>query len=404
MSGEHTFAYRGRRADGEAVSSVIRAPDRRSALLRLESDGIVPLSLNVQEDGAPLLRLRQHRDEAGDRLLVLQQIAVLTGAGIPLLEAVESVAAALTDRAISVRLLGTATALRRGDSIAGAFEAGLQGYPAHVYALIRVGETNGNLAMVLEEAVRQLRFAQALRRDVLNALAYPAFLVIAAASAFAFLFTVVVPRFAEMIGPARTDIGGLSRFILDLGAIFHANPLALPLIASGVVLAVWWTTMTPEGRGQAAHVLSELPGFGGLVIAGHRAAWARLMALAVNSGVGILDAAALSFEAAPAGRFRDRLSGSVGALRAGRPVAEAFGASGALDAIDRSLLHTGQAAGKLGAMFTVIADRHEEDLRSAMKRGTALLEQAAVALVALVIGAVVLGLVGAMTSVYESIG
>jgi hypothetical protein len=63
-----------------------------------------------------------------------------------------------------------------------------------------------------------------------------------------------------------------------------------------------------------------------------------------------------------------------------------------------------QAAGKLGAMFIVIADRHEEDLRTAMKRGTALLEQAAVALVAIVIGAVVLGLVGAMTSVYESIG
>lgn len=400
---EQTFAYSARKPDGAAVRGVIRAPDRRTALLRLEDEGVVPLSLREQASGSPLA-FHQRGDAESDRLLVLQQIAVMTGAGIPLLEAVDSIADALAGRAIAANLAATATRLRSGDSIGEAFRIGLPFYPPHVHALVRVGEANGKLGGVLDEAVRQLRYEQTLRRDVTNALAYPAFLVVAAVLALGFLFAVVVPRFAEMIGPGRSDIDGLPGMVLAIGAMVDAYPLPMLAFAASLVALVIWPTVTPEGRRQAGRVLSEAPLIGDLVTGAHRAAWARVMALAVTAGVGILDAAALSFSAAPEGRFRDRLSGSIAALRSGVPIADAFGASGALDAIDMSLLRTGQTSGRLGAMFTVIADRHEADLRTAMKRLTAVIEQVAVALVALVIGVVVLGLVGAMASVYESIG
>ena len=59
-----------------------------------------------------------------------------------------------------------------------------------------------------------------------------------------------------------------------------------------------------------------------------------------------------------------------------------------------SLLRTGQKSGKISAMFMVIADRHEENVRAGMKQLTTILEQLAIGLVALVIGAVVIGLVG----------
>lgn len=398
------YSFRGRRADGAEVSDIIAAADRVSAILQLEQEGVTALSLE-ERGGArerPATALR--RETSADRLLVLQQISVLSRAGIPILEGVESIASTLSERSISGRLAEAGTALRRGEGIAAALKSALPGYPPHVYALIRVGETNGNLADVLEEAVRQLKYEQALRRDIANALSYPTFLVCAALAALTFLFMVVVPRFADMIGTERGTIDGLSRLVLDVGGLVHAHPLATLCSLGALVSVAVWSVTNPEARGRMLGALSRWPIVGERIVGAQRAEWARIMAFAVSTGVGILDAASIAFDAIPAGPFRERLNGSVRALRRGEPIADAFGASGALDAIDMSLLRTGQKAGKIGAMFTVIADRHEDDVRAGMKRMTTILEQVAIGLVALVIGTVVIGLVGAMTSIYETIG
>jgi type II secretory pathway component PulF len=403
MTSEKSFAYRGKGPDGADVAEIVRAPDRKTALLSLQQQGVTILSLEERsQDGHA--RSRGTRERSDDRLLVLHQLAVLSRSGIPILEAVESIAAALQGRPVASRLTLAAAALRRGDAIAPSMRTVFPQFPEHVHALVRVGERNGNLADVLEEAVRQLRFQAALKRDVLNALIYPLFLLSAAFLAVAFLFLVVVPRFAAMLGPARADLTGLSAAVLDIGVFVHAYPAPV-LGGVGIVLGMCaWLALAPDGQRLALKTLSRWPVIGDRIAAAQRADWARIMAFAVSSGVGILEAATLAFNAAPEGRFRDDLTGSIRALRRGEPIAEAFGASGALDAIDMSLLRTGQRSGQLGAMFTLVADRHEERVRTELKRGMALLEQAAIALVALAIGIVVIGLVGAMTSMYESIG
>jgi type II secretory pathway component PulF len=404
MTVARRFAVRGRRADGTDVVDTIRAPDRRTAILQLAQEGVTAISVTESRDRTTPFNPGGKRETEGDRLLVLQQIAILSRAGIPILEAVESIASALAGRSISSRLLEAARGLRRGERIATALKSSLPDYPAHVYALIQVGEANGNLADVLEEAVRQLKYQRALKRDIVNALSYPAFLVVAAMCALAFLFAVVVPRFAVMLGTARDDMDGLPRAVLDIGAFVNAHPVVTLTVLCALAGAAAWTVITPEGRRRSLRMASDWPIVGDQIIATQRAEWARLMALAVSTGIGILDAAALSFDATPAGPFRERLTGSIRALRRGDAVADAFGASGALDAIDMSLLRTGQRSGALGEMFVIIADRHEEAVRAGMKRFTGILEQLAIAIVATVIGTVVIGIVGAMTSIYETIG
>jgi len=126
------------------------------------------------------------------------------------------------------------------------------------------------------------------------------------------------------------------------------------------------------------------------------------MSLAMGAGVGVLEAATLARAAVANGPLDAALEKSVAALRDGREVDVAF--APALARADRSLLRAGQRAAALPEMFAVIADRHEDDLRDALKRLTAMVEPAAIAIVALAIGAVVLSLVTAMTGIYDTIG
>jgi general secretion pathway protein F len=91
-------------------------------------------------------------------------------------------------------------------------------------------------------------------------------------------------------------------------------------------------------------------------------------------------------------------------LRSGRPVDEAFVNAGVLAPVDASLVRAGQRSGALAEMFRNVADRNENSMRDALKRLTVLVEPIAIGLVALMVGAIVIGLVSALTSIYESIG
>jgi len=90
-------------------------------------------------------------------------------------------------------------------------------------------------------------------------------------------------------------------------------------------------------------------------------------------------------------------------IRTGSPIEAAFAREHALGAIDASLVRAGARTGSLPAIFTFIADQHEARLRADLKRLTVILEQAAIAIVASAIGSVVIGLVTALTGVYEAI-
>ncbi len=399
-----TFRYRGVTADGRKVNDEIAAATRQEALRRLGSDGIVVTELDLKPENTaqrtPLLGARKM--DAEQRIVMLRQLALMSRAGVELLEAVETVAQGLGGDA-GQRLRAVATSLRRGDRLSDGMRAHLTGLPNYVYALVAAGEASGRLDQVLDDAARQLAFEDRVRRDVGSALTYPVFLIIAGTAAIGFLFYEIVPRFADMIGTDSAKLDGLARVVIEGGLAFRKNAfLIVGLLATiGATIAV--SAATPGGKRTLYDVAMRFPALGKILQEREQSTWARVMHFSLSNGVGILDATALSASSLPLGRFRTGLASVVRAIRSGKKIDEAFAEANLLSNLDRSLLRAGQRSGALPAMLGFIAERHEEALKDAIKRGTALVEPIAIGIVALAIGTVAIGLVTAMSSVYESV-
>lgn len=399
---ERRYILRAVGEGGKMTTQTIEAPTRADAMRRAMQSGVAVLELKEEISAAAAPRRRKlSRDHA---ILILRQLSVMIGAGIQLLDAIETLAASLPGTEAAERLRATAQALRRGDRLGDALEAALPVYPAYVYGLVRAGDASGKLARVLDEAAQQLAFERRIARDVTNALTYPAFLVVSGAASVAFLLYAVVPRFAVMLQSSRTAPSGFSKFVLDAGVAFHANaPTILVIMAAGT-FGLWALLRAPSTRAGAAQLAHATPGLGALLMARQRTAWARVAALSLDAGVGILDAIALAAGALPDGRLKTAVSSTIPALRAGRNIDVAFRDAGAISEIDASLLRAGQRSGALPRMLHAVADRHEEDLRDALKRLTVIVEPLAIATVALMVGGIVLALASALVGVYESIG
>ena len=206
-----------------------------------------------------------------------------------------------------------------------------------------------------------------------------------------------------MIGDNRANLTGLAGFVIGAGEFFRGNALlilgAVALLAVSAAAAV----STPNGRIQMYNAALSIPVLNQMLAARERATWARIMAFALRSGVALLEAADLASASAPEGSFRRGLTSAARQIRAGKRIDEAFAEPNLLSNMDLSLLRAGQRTGALMEMFGYIAEKYEQDLRVSLKRVTSLIEPIAIAFVALAVGAVAIGLVTAMSSVYDNV-
>jgi general secretion pathway protein F len=377
---------------------VVAARDAASAIRSVSGDGVVVLGVQESVDTQ---NKKQSREDA---ITVLRQLGVMLRAGVDLLEALETIAQTMRSRPIAAPVRATMTALRSGDRLDAAMRTATPFYPEYVFALVRAGESSGKLGLVLDEAALQMAFEQRTARDIQNALTYPAFLLLSGAASIAFLLYFVVPRFADMLRNARADLSGLSGFVINAGVYFSDNAALVLLLAALVLAALWALPRSPDGARALSAIAHTTPGLRSLLVARRRASWTRIMALALGAGVDILDATRLAINALPEGAMKHGATGAIPALRAGRPIGEAFKSTGALGEVDASMLRAGERSGALAEMFAAISRRYEDDTRDGLKRLTLVVEPISIALVASLIGLIVFGLVSALAGIYESIG
>ena len=401
MTDQLTFQYEAAGRDGRMVKGMIGAADEALAMRRLAADGLTVV--RIRPAAAPKAEGRERGLKTAERGLVLRQMALMLEAGVSLLEALDTVAQGMQARKGRRQFQAAIAALRRGESLGDALEEHAPGFPDYVYAMARVGEASGRIAEVLKEAAEQMAYEDRLQRDFANAMTYPAFLCFAGVAAVGFIFTQVVPRFGAMIGDDRENIPAMSRWVLQAGEFANANLGVVAVTAALVIAAIVLIVKNAAFRERAYTVAHGLPVVGPVIQSREIASWARLTAFALNNGVPLLSAAALSRAAVPIGPFRQGLDLLESDLKAGMTLDASLGAHTRLEAMDLSLLRAGQKSGAVGAMFGFMADNYEARLRDRMKRMTSLLEPMAIAVISIVVGFVALSLVLALSSVYEGV-
>lgn len=398
---ERAFRYSAVGRDGHRVSDVIHAADERAALRRLTSDGLTVT--RVAEVGAARRKTRARGLRLAERVLVMRQLALMLEAGVPLLEALETVTLGIEAETGRRQFEAVSAALRGGDALGKALAEHAPGFPDYVYAMADIGEASGRVPEVLRQAAEQMAYEHALRREFVNALTYPAFLAAAGLAAIGFIFIEVVPRFSAMIGENTTRMPGISRAVLALGNFASANLLLVLLGLGGLVALAAVALTQPPVREQLRRLAYGVPILGSVLRTREIATWARLTAFALANGLDILSAAALSRRAIHDGALRRGLAAFETDLKAGVAIDASLAANTSLQPMDLSLLRAGQRSGALAKMFGFLADSYEARLKDAVKRFTAVIEPTAIGLISIIVGVVALALVMALSSLYETV-
>src|SRR5438132_6296567 len=228
------FRYRAARADGGIVEGLVDASSASQASATVTDRGLFPLTVTPAPTAETSRRPASRRDLA----VVFQSIAALVSAGVPLERAVAS-SEALARGALRDTLAAARTRLHEGEGLAQALGRACGVVPGIVLGMLRAGERGSQLPLAIGQVATHLEQEAELVARVRQALAYPLLLAVVGIASILVIGTVIVPRFAELLGDLGQEVPPATRILLlGAGLLSHywflLVPAAAGLVARGV--------------------------------------------------------------------------------------------------------------------------------------------------------------------------
>ncbi len=393
------FRYEAVNAQGATVQGNIMAADEQDALLQLRSQSLTPIALNATAAPHANRSRRRQRITQNDKIMVIRELAVLLKAGIPLTDAVQSLAEAREGTTMGDSLARTARALNAGQPFVTALADANISFPMYVNQLSATGEMTGKLAPALADAAKQMEYDDKVNQELRNSLIYPVILVLAGVSAVLLIFFFVVPRFANLIkGSRATDIPEISLWVINSGLFFRAHWLWFLGAAIIAGLGFYVSVREEAGRTRWLSRLSKLPLIGEWLTEAETGRWATTLGTLLSNRVPILSALELSAQGLRFPDMRRNVQFVVRDVRGGATLADTVAKYGVVNATGVNLIRVGEKSGELPQMVATLGELHSESGRNRMKRFLLMLEPIAILSIGAVIGVIMVAIMLAITS------
>lgn len=397
------WQYRAYSANGEVISGRLSAESETAAFGTLERLGLSPISLR------PLVRrTKKHLFKLGgnsqqDNLVFVKQLSTLMTAGIPMLNALASLAELQSDETERLKMVSVGEALRQGRSLSDAIKQHMPALPSYVPYLVEIGEETGDMSQALDSASVQLERDLAVSRDIKAALTYPMFLVAFGIAAVAFMFAVVVPQFSAMLNKSGAALPTISVVVITAGNFMrdHLNEMGLGVVTLVATLALlsrkaWFTEALFQ-------MTLWLPGIGRVIRLNESTRWASMLATLLASRVTITQAILVANRIIKDRRLRTSLGLVENAIRRGARLSDSLEDFTTLDLRVVEMVRIGEQSGGLDRMLTSAADLLRAEADNARKRFIAMIEPLAVLVIGGCIGSIVVGLMLAISSIYDKV-
>ena len=397
-----TFFFRAVAGDGKLRTGSLTAESDKTVARELLKQGLTPIYVGVEQKRGFELKLPAFViGRRRDVLFFTQELSTLLNATIPVDRAL-AITAELTEHPqFRFIVLDILRVLKGGKSLADSLAV----HPAYFSDLfvnmVRAGEASGNLAPVFDRLADFERSRDELRNYIISSMIYPALLALVGLGSIFVLMDFVVPRFAAVFADSHLKIPVPTMMMLEVSKVVQAYwwMAASALLAAAVALRAY--IQTTPGRLWWDALRLRVPLLGDALRKAETARFARSMATLVSNNVPLVQ----SIGIAAAILNNRKIAGALGevaqGVKRGEGIAAPVRKAAVFPPLAAHLLTVGEETGRLDQMFARMAEIYETDTRAAIKRFTALFEPLIILVMGVLVGALILSMLLAITSIND---
>ena len=360
------FEYTALDIKGREKSGVLEGDAARQIRQQLRELGLTPLSVEEvqQREERSSRKFFRTKISATDLSLITRQWATLVRSGMPVEEALRTVAQQSEKARLKSMVVAVRSRVMEGHSLASA----LADFP-HIFselyrATIEAGEQSGHLEVVLERLADYTETRQQISQKMSQAMIYPVLLTLVAIAVVVGLLTFVVPKIVQVFESIGQELPALTKGLIATSEFLSSNGVYL-LFALLLVVVIFSYLMRIENFKKSYHrLLLRLPLVGRMVKSVNSARFARTLSIVASAGVPILDGLRISSQVIANLPMREAVLSAANKVREGAAISTALDASKYFPPMTIHLIASGEASGNIENMLERAADSQEREMEA----------------------------------------
>ena len=343
-----------------------------------QADSVEALTRQLKKQQITLLHARERKARKIPFAVIqafLAELSPLASNGIPIDRALQIVGEDSGDPKIGELAAQLRKGIKRGESLSQALSQSGR-FDSLLVALVRVGETSGELPRVLAIMETHYQEARQTRRDLVAALSYPAILALVSLLSIIGLALFVVPVFRDIFDEKAQQALPLGTKILFAGSEYLIRyGAALTLVLAGLGSGLSLLVQRHDGANRLwHHFLLNAPLIGRIRGLFEAFKLSKALSIMMERGVPLVQAAEIAHPLLANRIQREGFAACVQALRKGEPIPQAIARIPGLPVQFHRYIKLGNETGNLGPNLGKAADLLRDDFKSRLKSLIAVLD------------------------------
>lgn len=407
--------------DGAVAVGTVAAADRPSALRALAQRGVAALELQALGSGraarassaaSPARSATAQRTTTVQRPTIkraelanlVREIATATEAGLPLLQALQTVRRQAAGRAMPVILDFVIERVEAGRPLHQAASDYGPPFDEMTVGMLRAADTTGRMAEVLHQLADLLERQVELRREVQGAVVYPAIVACLIAASIAVLVVFVLPRILDsIVGQVNLELPLPTRILLGISDFVVTWWW---LLGAGVIAGIYaWKgwIIQPQNRLAFDRSMLRLPVVGRLARDVAVARFTRTLGTLVSAGIPILQALKVVRDTLGNRAMMAAIDEVTDRVSSGASIADPMERSGLFPPLLVQIVNIGEKSGRLEAMLMHAAGAFDRQVNASLKVFTSILPPLLIVVMAVVASFVLAGMLLPILQMQEAI-
>jgi len=368
------YKYKAIDSYGKTVSGEVEAVNEDLAAKLVKKRGYIVLGISHSRSQFGFLNRYKSRVSQADVTVFTRQLATMTNAGLPIVEALSilRMQSKANLQAVFSQILAD---VEGGESLSTAMKKHSRIFSPTYLALVKSGETGGVLDKVLDRLADNLEKQQEFRGKVKGALIFPAIIVVGMIIVAIVMMVFVIPKLTDLYTQFDAELPFTTRLLLGFTGIFTKYWYLAAIV---IFIAGWSFSLyrkTTQGQHQIAEIMFKIPIFGDLQKEIILTELTRTLSLMVGSGVPILEGLSVTAGVVENVIISDALKDVSNQIEKGFPVAFAFAKHpDAFPYILSQMVSVGEETGKMEEVLAKVSHIFEVSSEQKVKALTAAIE------------------------------
>jgi MSHA biogenesis protein MshG len=360
-------------ANAGQVADILRQKDLIPVSIKAENSSTAALAGTLGVNGstatgsAAPVKWPPPKVIAEDVMLFSRQIHTLLKAGVPILRALSGLQETTTNLAMKKVIYELRRSLEGGVDLGNSVALHPKVFDSFYVAMIRVGETSGQMDHIFFRLYKHMEFEQFMRKQVKSALRYPSFVVTAMVAAIGVINVMVIPAFESVFKSLGSELPLPTRILMGMShfTIEYGWWVVGAAVVAHLVFRQW--KETPQGKLAWDAFLVRMPLAGPIVIQASLSRFARAFSLSLRSGVPLERALSSVALTADNAYLAGRIEGMRESITRGDSLTRAAVTAGVFTPMVLQMMAIGEETGMLDELLEEIGELYGNEVEYSIK-------------------------------------